>query len=152
VKPEAAGWWKSITESKLTSASLLQCVFCGLDSSELIRDAIQQRRHGSSMMAWWTEGARENNTIGATVFAAGLYCHGTRRGCLDAAEHVGMLFDWHAEDWTGPHAMQAIRRVLANYPKWEPDALRRFVLVMSELSQLPMMEGRREPNWQEIEI
>ena len=117
--------WQAVTDS------LLACVFCRRPLESAFADSRREKRPCNvAMLAWWKA---EDATEASPVLAAGLYCHGRDR-CLGRAEDIGHLLDVHAESALGKLAMPSLERIVFDYPHWNADALRRFVLVITELS------------------
>lgn len=66
------------------------------------------------------------------IFAAGLYCHGPGR-CLEAAQRVGYLRDQPAAQ-AAEKGLFGIGTLVTLCPNWDARALRRLVLIVTELA------------------
>lgn len=121
-------WWCTLLQNDRVDlgAHMLDCVFCGREFTDAKR----------SMLAWWAPGDPHDRF---RIKAAGIYCRGRERGCLDRAGFPGQLLDAHVR--TGARALLDLDRISFEYREWEPAALRRLNGVCFNLARLPPSSG-----------
>jgi hypothetical protein len=121
----------------------LSCVFCGRSLEQEIRHEASGPFRGGHMLAYWMAN-EDHSQPDSPIVAAGMYCHGsTSPACLADARRVGFLLDDHAPHATGRSAWPHMQRRVFDYHSWKPLALRRFVLIYTELARLPTLKRER---------
>jgi hypothetical protein len=136
-----ADWWDAVLRkdaeaerrerAAVAPSSMLQCVFCAYHLENDIREA-GKKGDQAAMLAWWR---REDHS---RIVAAGLYCHGSigDGSCWQYAERAGFLLDAHVEPYCRPRAgIHRLENILASYPDWDGNALRRLTLILLQLGK-----------------